>query len=61
MNRNSLELQLSSSIEVTRYQNIRLFIENYNKFSNEISRYQVEVSDWQRECREREIERKYKD
>lgn len=59
MHRNSLELQLSSSIEEAGYRNIRDFMENYNKFSGEVSRYEAEVSDWERECLEREIERKY--
>lgn len=59
MHRNSLELQLSSSIEAAGYRNIREFMEDYNKFSGEVSRYEAEVSDWERECREKEIERKY--
>ena len=61
MHRNSLELQLSSSIEAAGYRNIREFMEDYNKFSGEVSRYEAEVSDWERECREKEIERKYED
>lgn len=34
-------------------------MEYYNKFSGEVSRYEAEVSDWERKCREREIERTY--
>lgn len=59
MYRNSLELQLSSSIEAAGYRTFREFMEDYNKFAEEVSRYEAEVSDWERESREREIERKY--
>ena len=59
MHRNSLELQLSSSIEATGDRNIRDFMEDYNKFSGKVSQYEAKVSDWERECREKEIERKY--
>lgn len=59
MHRNTLELQLSSSIEAAGYRNIRDFMEDYNKFSGGVSRYEAEISDWERECREKEIERKY--
>jgi hypothetical protein len=59
MHRNSLELQLSSSIEDAGYRNIRNFMKDYNKYSGEVSQYEAEVSDWERECREKEIERKY--
>lgn len=59
MHRNSLELQLSSSIETAGYRNIREFMEDYNKFSGEVSLYEAEVSEWERECREKEIERMY--
>lgn len=38
MHRNSMELQLSSSIEAAGYRNIRDFMEDYNKFSGEVSR-----------------------
>ena len=45
MHRNSLELQLSSSIEAAGYRNIRDFMEDYNKFSGEVSRYEEAVSE----------------
>lgn len=59
MHKNSLELQLSSMIEGTGYQSIRNFMEDYNRFSVEVSRYQEKVGDWERECREIEIGRRY--
>lgn len=59
MNRNSFELQLSSLIEGAGYRNIRGFMEDYNKFSGEISRYEAEIGDWEMECKEIKIRKKY--
>lgn len=34
-------------------------MEDYNKFSIKVSRYEAEISDWERECRERESVKRY--
>ena len=59
MNKNSYELQLSSMIERSGYQNIRQFMEEYNKLSSEVSKYEVDIGSWKRECREFEIRKQY--
>ena len=55
MHKNSFQLQLSSMIERSGYQNIRQLMDYYNMFSSEVSKYEAELDSWKMECRENEI------
>jgi hypothetical protein len=48
-----------SKLENAGYLNIRQFMEDYNKLSSEVSKYEEELGSWQMECREIEIQKRY--